>query len=289
MDIIGQEPVRKFLESRLSNLPPAMLFCGPEGSGKASAARELAKEIGYDIFEINPDADSYKVKQVRDLLSSYREAKSVVFIINNADKLYGPSASILLKTLEDPKDGAIFILTAQDYASVPYTLYSRCVMLEFNSLSHTEIEEYLKKKHNVWNEEFARIANGSFKMADEVASGDYLSLRNKTWSLISEIKFINEDNLEPPDFLDSSTVEASSIALNLLYDLVKVSKEQTDLVVNVDLIDEFHSWLDRYSFDFAVFCIICFRDILKNADSFYNRKLHLQTLILKLKLGAVPI
>ena len=289
MNIIGQDSVKTFLESRIDSIPHTMLFCGPSGSGKSEAARELAKALGYSVEEIDPDGDTYKIKQIRDILKKYRESSNIVFVINQADKLIGPSASILLKSLEDTKNNVLFILTATDYAVVPYTLYSRCVLLEFNSLSCDDIQEYLRVKHNVWNEHFAKIANGSFKMADEVASGNYLTSRNQVWSFLNEIKFINEDNLSLPDKLKSDTNEFISIGLNLLYDLIKVNKGQTDLVVNTDLMEEYHNWLDRYSLDFAIFCVICFRDILTNYPDFMNKNLHLKTLLLKLKLGSVPL
>jgi replication-associated recombination protein RarA len=289
MNILGQDNVKRFLESRISNLPTTMLFCGPEGSGKASAARELAKEINYQVYEIYPDEDSYKVRQIRELLKAYRESHKAVFIINDVDLLSGPAASILLKTLEDPKDEVIFILTAKEYAQVSYTIYSRCVMLEFNAVDEGVIKEYLQHKYNVWNEHFSKIANGSFKMADEVASGDYLSARNLVWSFLSEIKFINEDSLNVPDFLREEPAQFLAIALNLLYDIAKVDREELDTVVNTDIIDEYRNWLDRYNIDYAIFAMICFRDLAKIINEWYNKDLHLKTLLLKLKLGSVPL
>jgi len=289
MDILGQNEVKQFLESRITNLPPTMMFCGPDGVGKVTTARELAKHISLNIYEFYPEDGSFKVNQVRELLKLYRENTSAVFLIAEVDKLTGPSASILLKSLEDPKPGVYFILTAKESDKVSYPIYSRCVTLEFNLLTEESISSYLQNKYNLWNEHYAKIANGSFKTADEVASGNFIESRNLVWSFLSEVKFITEDNLTVPEKLKDNTEEFVSIGLNLLYDLIKVFKGQTDLVVNTDLIDEYKNWLDRYSFDFAVFAIICFRDLIKNVPNFYNKDLHLKTLILKLKLGSVPL
>lgn len=290
LNILGQDEVKQFLENRLSNLPPTLLFCGPEGVGKVSAARELSRVLSLPIFEFYPEDDeSFKVKQIRDLLKLYKENTSAIFLVSEVDKLKGQAASLLLKSLEDPKPGVHFILTAKEYAQVSYTVYSRCVMLEFNALTEESIRDYLQSKYNVWNDHFAKIANGSLKIADEVAAGSFLDTRNVVWSFLSEIKYITEDNLNVPEALTENPIEFISIGLNLLYDVIKISKDQYDLVVNTDLVDEYRNWLDRYSFDFAVFAIICFRDILKNLNSFYNVHLHLKTLILKLKLGSVPI
>lgn len=289
MNILGQDNVKKFLESRLGNLPSTMLFCGPEGTGKINTARELARVLGYDFQAVCPDGDSYKVRQIREVLDKYRKSSKIVFAIEDADKLHGSASSLLLKTLEDPKLEVVFILTAKEYAQVSYTLYSRCVTLEFNTLDESTIREYLQSTHKVWNDDYAKISNGSLKLADSVAAGDFLIKRNQVWSFLSEIKYLNEDNLSVPDYFKSNTEDFCSIALNLLYDILKVIKAQDELVVNVDLMDEFRSWLERYSFDYAIFAVICFRELFKNSSSFYNKDLHLKTLLLKLKLGSVPI
>lgn len=289
MNIIGQEQVKAFLESRIQKLPQALLFCGPDGSGKASAAREVAKELGYQIKEYSPDNEAYKVKEVRDILKSYRDLSNLVILINNADLLQGPAASLLLKSLEDTKNGVIFILTAREANQVLYTIYSRCVTLEFSLIQQEDIKKYLSDKYNIWNDTYVRIANGSFKTADEVASGHHIEKRNLVWSFLSEIKFLNEDSLNIPDFLKEETDSFIGIGINLLYDIIKISSNEYDTVVNADLIDEYNGWLDRYSVDFAIFCMICFRDILRNIRNFYNVDLHLKTLVLKLKLGSVPI
>jgi len=252
-------------------------------------ARELASRIGYQVYEIYPDEGSYKIRQIRELLKVYRESSKVVFIINYADLLLGPSSSILLKTLEDPKEQVIFVLTAKEYAQVSYTIYSRCVLLEFNAVDVNVIKSYLQNRYNVWNDHFAKIANGSFKMADEVASGDYINARNTVWSFLNEIKFLTEDNLVVPEFLKEDTAQFVSIALNLLYDIIKIDKEDLDSVVNTDILDEYRNWLDRYNIDYAIFAMICFRDLAKIIHDFYNKDLHLKTLLLKLKLGSVPL
>lgn len=289
MNILGQDNVKKFLESRIENLPSTMLFCGPEGTGKINTARELSRVLGYQFHAVIPDGDTYKVRQIRELLDKYRKSSKIVFAIEDADRLQGSASSLLLKTLEYPKDEVIFVLTAKEYAQVSYTLYSRCVTLEFNTLDETTIREYLQSTHKIWNDDYAKISNGSLKLADSVAAGDFLVKRNQVWSFLSEIKYLNEDNLSVPEYFKNNTEDFCSIALNLLYDILKVIKAQDELVVNVDLLDEFRSWIERYSFDYAIFAVICLRELFKNIPNFYSKDLHLKTLILKLKLGSVPI
>ncbi|NBV28125.1 hypothetical protein EBS02_03770 [bacterium] len=226
---------------------------------------------------------------MRDILKIYRESDKLVFLLNDADLLHGPSAALILKSLEDTKQSIIFVLTAKESSQVIYTIYSRCVCLEFNSLKEEDIKEYLQVKYNIWNDHYAKISNGSFKMADDLASGSYLNNRNIVWSFLNEVKFINEDELAPPELLKENPELFVSIGLNLLYDVIKMSNGQSYSIINADLEDEYRNWLDRYSSDFAIFCIICFRDILRDIHKFYNLSLHLKTLILKLRLGSVPI
>ena len=46
--------------------------------------------------------------------------------IKGADKLNGASANALLKVLEEPPEGVLFILTAPSEANVMATIRSRC-------------------------------------------------------------------------------------------------------------------------------------------------------------------
>ena len=157
-----QARVRDFLatavaEKRLSH---AYLFVGAPGSGKHEAAEALAKCIvcpnGGDAtcdecrrvaHRTHPDvrwlmpgsATGYLVAQIRELIADASlaptRARSKVYVLERAELLRGTAANALLKTLEEPPSGVMFILCARTTASMLPTIVSRCQQVPFRTIS----------------------------------------------------------------------------------------------------------------------------------------------------------
>lgn len=153
-----QPRVRDFLaravaEGRLSH---AYLFVGAPGSGKHEAAEALAKcvvcpahgdgscdECRRVSHRTHPDvhwyapggASGYLAAQVRELIDDSSlapmRAPSKVYILERAELLRGTAANALLKTLEEPPEGVMFILCARTTASMLPTIVSRCQEVPF--------------------------------------------------------------------------------------------------------------------------------------------------------------
>ena len=163
LDAIADQPrVRDFLaqaicEGRLSH---AYLFVGAPGSGKVDAACALAKAIVCpnggdgtcdecrrvshhthpDVHWLSPaSATGYLADQIRDLIADVSlapmRAKAKVYIIDRADLLRGTAANALLKTLEEPPEGVVFILCGRTVAAMLSTIVSRCQVVPFRVTS----------------------------------------------------------------------------------------------------------------------------------------------------------
>lgn len=153
-----QPRVRDFLASAVSEgrLSHAYLFVGAPGSGKVEAAFALAQCVvcpnGGDgtcdecirvRHRTHPDVHylapggvgGYLVQQVRDLLDDVVlapiRARSKVYILDGAGLLRGSAANALLKTIEEPPSGVMFILIARSVESVLPTIVSRCQQVPF--------------------------------------------------------------------------------------------------------------------------------------------------------------
>lgn len=153
--IKGQDAVCKLLSSQLDNnkISHAYLFTGPSGAGKRDVAKAFAKEIFdkkfYDAIDhdTHPDvkilapegAHAYLVAQIKDVVNdSYLapiQAEKKVYIITDVQDFNSASANAFLKTLEEPTDNVIFILTANDINNVLPTIVSRCQHIEFATIS----------------------------------------------------------------------------------------------------------------------------------------------------------
>jgi DNA polymerase-3 subunit delta' len=66
-----------------------------------------------------------------------------VFIVADADTMTTEAANTLLKTLEEPPDSTVIILTTSRPNALPSTVVSRCQKIPFSSLSRSAIEEAL--------------------------------------------------------------------------------------------------------------------------------------------------
>lgn len=182
--LVGQSAVVDFFAAALreGRLSHAYLFVGAPGSGKTEAARALGKcvvcpnggdntcnecarvEHGThpDVHLLSPgSAVGYLAAQVRDLIADAQlapvRAAAKVYILTRADLLRGTAANALLKTLEEPPEGVIFILIARSADAVMPTIASRCQQVPFRTLSSDAALQALQAATGV-DAESARIA-----------------------------------------------------------------------------------------------------------------------------------
>lgn len=157
-----QPRVRAFLERAVTQdrASHAYLFVGAPGSGKLDAAWALAQALlcpkdgcgacddcirvarhtHPDVHYLAPESvTGYLIAQTRDLIDDVAlapiRARAKVYIIDQADKLRPESANALLKTLEEPPEGVIFILLGTAAETILPTIVSRCQCVPFRPVS----------------------------------------------------------------------------------------------------------------------------------------------------------
>lgn len=162
LNVLADQPrVQAFLATALEGgVAHAYLFCGAPGSGMQEAALALAQSLvcpnggdgtcdecrrvahrtHSDVHFLEPTGVSgYRVEQVRELIDDTMRApvraNVKVYIIDRADTLRDSSANALLKTIEEPPEGVVFILIAPSSESVLPTIVSRCQVVPFRVLS----------------------------------------------------------------------------------------------------------------------------------------------------------
>lgn len=178
------------------------------------------------------------------LTSSKNEAKRRICIIEDADRMNVNTANAFLKTLEEPPNDTVIILTTSKQNILLPTILSRCQRVPFNNLTATTIEEILKdnfKVDRVKAKSFAKIAYGNAEKAIQLISEDTDTGRNIALKLF-EFALKNED-LEFLTFLSQlkdirqKKILASiySNIVILLADLIYM-QENRELIVNIDSI-----------------------------------------------------
>lgn len=170
-EIRGQEHVVRALQGAVANdrVVHAYLFSGPRGTGKTSTARILAKALNcenltegdpcnacascvsitqgssLDVVELDA-ASNNGVEYVRELAASAwigTAGRHRVYIIDEVHMLTKASSNALLKTLEEPPHGVVFVLATTDPHKVLDTIKSRTQHLEFRLIAPTVLHELL--------------------------------------------------------------------------------------------------------------------------------------------------
>src|SRR5688500_16210584 len=132
--ILGQTPARQRLESMIARgrLPHAMLFSGPEGTGKLKTSLLLAQilmclerrpdealacdrcpsclkvreGLHADVHLVTTDDRLLKIDAIREATRTLQlrpmEGRSKILIIDRAERMTVQSQNALLKTLEEP-------------------------------------------------------------------------------------------------------------------------------------------------------------------------------------------
>lgn len=150
----------------------SLLFAGPKGSGKTSAARIIAKAVNclkpkngeacgkcencleiekgnsLDIIEIDA-ASNRGIDDVRGLkenayLSPIR-LKKKIFIIDEVHMLTKEAFNALLKIIEEPPKNTLFILCTTDAQKIPETVLSRLLRVNFRKGKEEDLERSLQK------------------------------------------------------------------------------------------------------------------------------------------------
>ena len=167
-----QDRVRDFLSNAVESgrTSHAYLFLGAPGAGKLDAAWALAqaylcehdgcgacddcvrvaRHTHPDVHYYAPEsATGYLIAQTRELLDDVSlapiRADAKVYIIDRAEQLRANSANALLKTLEEPPEGVMFILLGTSADVMLPTIVSRCQCVPFRLVSPTAAAEAVSR------------------------------------------------------------------------------------------------------------------------------------------------
>lgn len=172
----------------IREVPSGLLFSGPSGSGKTTAARILATKLDGDVLEIDA-ASNGGVAEVRKLIDTLRYSSGSEFrvvIIDEVQSMTREAFNALLKTLEEPPAGTIFILVTTEPEKIPEPVLTRLMEFEFRRVTPAEIFDRLTEiatKEAIEAEAdlllyLAQTSNGNVRAA--VTSLDMIRLANIT-------------------------------------------------------------------------------------------------------------
>ena len=151
-DVVCQDNVKKVLTNQLetNEVKQAYLFCGSSGTGKTTSARIFANEVNEGKgkpIEID-GASNNGVDNIRNIIDDCRmkslDSKYKVYIIDEVHMLSIGAFNALLKVLEEPPKGVIFILCTTDPHKIPATILSRVQRFQFKRIPQNEVVKRLQ-------------------------------------------------------------------------------------------------------------------------------------------------
>lgn len=191
--LLGQEKAKTLLGRSLARhrIPHGLIFRGPQGVGKSLFGKGLAAAINCkdsnrvgacgicssckkfrsmnhpDFMVIQPEKGVMKINQIREMSREISfppyESATRIIVLEEVHTMRRESANALLKTLEEPPEGNLLILTADSSVEILPTLTSRCQVVPFLPLSFDQTAAILRQRGV--NEEdgalLARLSEGS--------------------------------------------------------------------------------------------------------------------------------
>lgn len=151
-DVVCQDNIKRVLTNQLETgeIKQAYLFCGSAGTGKTTSARIFANDVNEGKgkpIEID-GASNNGVDNIRSIIDDCRmkslDSKYKVYIIDEVHMLSQGAFNALLKVLEEPPKGVIFILCTTDPHKIPATILSRLQRFDFKRIPQFEIVQRLK-------------------------------------------------------------------------------------------------------------------------------------------------
>lgn len=222
-DVIGHEQVIQHMQNaiRQNKISHAYLLCGEAGSGKRLVAEAFAKTILCEAGGIeacgtcksckqaesgnHPDfrtvvreKATLGVKEIREQVTGDVQIKPYcskykIYLIAEAEKMTEEAQNALLKTIEEPPEYAIFLLTVSRQELLLQTVLSRCVLLPFHPIATEKIKKFLMEKKGVPDylaESAASFSGGLVGRAVQYAESETFIEQRK--EILHLVKYIDD-------------------------------------------------------------------------------------------------
>ena len=205
--VVGQ-PVAVGRLRRAGEQPShAYLFVGPAGSTKKQAARAFAAVLltgsddptsrdadlvlrgeHPDVREVERNGPAISFDQAREIVRTAALAPSEgdpkVMILDEFHLLRPEGAALLLKTIEEPPDSAVFVILADTVPHDLVTISSRCIRVDFRTIADADIAARLVAEgvDPAAAADAARAATGNIERARVLADDPALGERRQAFA-----------------------------------------------------------------------------------------------------------
>ena len=200
--VVGHEEIIRRLKSYVDRKNvPNLMFSGPAGVGKTSAAVALARELYGKEFERNflelNASDERGIDVVRNTIKDFArtlafDANFKIIFLDESDALTTDAQQALRRTMERYTRTCRFILSCNYSSRLIEPIQSRCVVFRFTPLPATQVANKLKE---IAEKEKVEIEEDAVKAMIYVSEGDLRKAINILQASASLEGTVNEETV----------------------------------------------------------------------------------------------
>lgn len=199
-EIVGQDAIVERFEAYVKvRSMPHLLFAGPAGSGKTTAAlciaREMFGDIRNDFLELNA-SDERGIDVVRTKIKDFARTRSIagdfkIIFLDEADALTPEAQNALRRTMENYTRTCRFVLSCNYSSKIIEPIQSRCAIFRFKVISRDAIKKRLKE---ILEKENVKFTDDGLHAIVYLSEGDIRQAINLLQSAAA-LGEVNEDNV----------------------------------------------------------------------------------------------
>ncbi len=179
-EMVGQQEILNRLQSFVDKKSlPHLLFAGPAGTGKTSAALCMARELfgeswRRNLLELNA-SDERGIDTVRTKVKNYARTMPFgdvpykIILLDESDALTSDAQNALRRTMEMFTHSTRFILDCNYSSRIIEPIQSRCAIFRFRRLTGKDVEQMFKR---IAQEEKITLTAEAVKAMFYVSEGD---------------------------------------------------------------------------------------------------------------------
>lgn len=250
-DFKGQEEAIAKLKYFMINFRKgkrAAILYGPVGSGKTSLVNALARDMGFEIIEMNA-SDLRNRDQIESVLNQASNqkslfAKSKILLIDEIDGISGYSDRGGIKAISDLIYSARFpvFMTANDVWDRKFNeLRRKAELIQVKEIDYKAVTEILKY---ICAEEKIKIREDLLKTIAIKSKGDARAAINDLQSIASDKEYLCKIDVSSID--EREREESIFNAMQKIFKAVKIDSKILDTFDSVNMsIDDVFLWMDE--------------------------------------------